>query len=89
MTDELINVAEAARRLGRTEAQLRWQMIQPGEGRVPLSAMVAGRRMFRASDVQRFIDDAFHAAVTRDTPRRSGRGAHWADKRGVSGSDDA
>ncbi|MCR2814465.1 helix-turn-helix transcriptional regulator [Microbacterium jiangjiandongii] len=64
--DELLTVAEAARRLGRSESQLRLQVTK---GNAPISAIVVGRRMFRAADVQRFIDEAFERAE-RDSGRR-------------------
>ncbi|WP_295034668.1 AlpA family transcriptional regulator [uncultured Microbacterium sp.] len=56
----IIFASEVAERLGRSEAQLRW-MIQ--KGTAPKSAMIAGRRCWRESDVEAFIDAAFKEAV--------------------------
>lgn len=60
MGEKLLFVREVAERLGRSEAQLRW-MIQ--QGTAPKSAMIAGRRCWRESDVDAFIDAAFEEAV--------------------------
>lgn len=54
----LLTLAETAERLRKSEAQLRW-MIHSGTA--PRSAKIGGRRMFRASDVQDYIDAAFEA----------------------------
>ncbi|WP_460005032.1 helix-turn-helix transcriptional regulator [Microbacterium xylanilyticum] len=55
----IIFAPEVAERLGRSEAQLRW-MIQ--RGTAPRSAMIAGRRCWRESDVDAFIAAAFEEA---------------------------
>lgn len=55
----LLTLAEAAERLRKSEAQLRW-MIHSGTA--PNSALIGGRRMFRESDVAEFIDRAFAEA---------------------------
>lgn len=53
---ELITVGEAARRLGRTEAALRFMIHN---GTAPKSALIGGRRMFRGTDVDAYIASAF------------------------------
>jgi excisionase family DNA binding protein len=52
----LLTVAQAAERLGRTPAALRF-MIHAGNA--PTSAMVGGRRMFREADIETYIALAF------------------------------
>ena len=54
----LLTLAEAAERLRKSEAQLRW-MIHSGTA--PKSAKIGGRRMFRASDVEDYINAAFES----------------------------
>jgi predicted DNA-binding transcriptional regulator AlpA len=54
----LLTLAETAERLRKSEAQLRW-MIHAGTA--PKSAKIGGRRMFRASDVEDYINAAFEA----------------------------
>jgi excisionase family DNA binding protein len=54
----LLTLGEAAERLRKSEAQLRW-MIHTGTA--PRSAKIGGRRMFRASDVEDYINAAFEA----------------------------
>lgn len=56
----LITVKEAAVILRRSEKQLRWMIHQ---GTAPKSALIGGRRMFRQSDVEKYIEDAFAEAV--------------------------
>lgn len=56
----LLTVREAAELLRRSEKQLRWMIYQ---GTAPKSALIAGRRMFRRSDVEKYIEDAFAEAV--------------------------
>lgn len=60
MEDKIIFAAETAKKLGRSEAQLRWMIHR---GTAPKSAMIAGRRCWRESDVEAFIDAAFEEAV--------------------------
>lgn len=57
--DPLMTLSEVAERLRRSEAQLRW-MRHNGTG--PRSAKIAGRVMYRQSDVERWITDAFDSA---------------------------
>lgn len=59
MGDKLLFIDQVAERLGRSENQLRWMIHQ---GTAPKSAVIAGRRMFRESDVEAFIDAAFEEA---------------------------
>lgn len=60
MADRLLSVKEVAERLGRSEAAVRWMLH---EGTAPKSALVGGkRRVFRESDVEAFIEDAFAEA---------------------------
>lgn len=54
----LLTLAETAERLRKSEAQLRW-MIHAGTA--PRSAKIGGRRMFRSSDVEDYINAAFEA----------------------------
>lgn len=60
--DALLTVAEVAVQLNRSEAALRFQIHQ---GTAPRSAKIAGRRMFRQSDVDAFIADAFDGEAAR------------------------
>lgn len=59
MAISLLTIREAAEMLRKSEAQLRW-MIHTGTA--PKSALIGGRRMFRLSDVEAFIEEAFDAA---------------------------
>lgn len=52
-------IDEVAQRLGRSKGQLKW-MIHTGTA--PKSAMIAGRRCWRESDVDAFIEAAFREA---------------------------
>lgn len=56
----LLTLAEAAERLRKSEAQLRW-MIHSGTA--PKSALIGGRRMFRESDIEEYINQAFENAA--------------------------
>lgn len=53
---ELLTVPEAAEWLRKSEAQLRWMIHM---GTAPKSALLGGRRMFRVSDIEDFINAAF------------------------------
>ncbi|MGW9415159.1 helix-turn-helix domain-containing protein [Arthrobacter cupressi] len=53
---DLLTLDETAEILRKSPAQLRW-MIHSGTA--PRSARIGGRRMFRRSDVQEFIREAF------------------------------
>lgn len=55
----LLNVKETADVLRKSEAQLRWMIHQ---GTAPKSALIGGRRMFRKSDLEDFIEKAFSDA---------------------------
>lgn len=55
----LLTVKETAEMLRKSEAQMRW-MIHTSTA--PKSALIGGRRMFRMSDVEKYIEDAFDAA---------------------------
>ncbi|QZY52711.1 helix-turn-helix transcriptional regulator [Leucobacter tenebrionis] len=52
----LLTVKETAEMLRKSEAQMRW-MIHTGTA--PKSALIGGRRMFRLSDVEAYIEEAF------------------------------
>lgn len=52
----LLTLAETAERLRKSEAQLRW-MIHTKTA--PPSAIIGGRRMFRAADVDAWINKQF------------------------------
>ncbi|MFV0433974.1 MAG: helix-turn-helix domain-containing protein [Leucobacter sp.] len=55
----LLTVKETAEMLRKSEAQMRW-MIHTGTA--PKSALIGGRRMFRQSDIEKYIEEAFSAA---------------------------
>lgn len=55
----LLTVPETADLLRKSEAQLRWMIHQ---GTAPKSALIGGRRMFRLSDVETFVESAFAEA---------------------------
>lgn len=57
----LLTLGETAERLRKSEAQLRW-MIHAGTA--PRSAKIGGRRMFRAADVEDYINAAFEAEAS-------------------------
>lgn len=52
----LWTLSETAEVLRKTDAQLRWMLHA---GTAPKSAIIGGRRMFRAEDVLAFVDAAF------------------------------
>lgn len=54
----LLTVKETAEMLRKSEAQMRW-MIHVGTA--PKSALIGGRRMFRLSDIEKYIEEAFDA----------------------------
>ncbi len=56
MSDRLLFIDEVAERLRRSPSQIRW-MITQRTG--PRHAKIAGRIVFRESDVEKYIDDAF------------------------------
>jgi predicted DNA-binding transcriptional regulator AlpA len=53
---KLLTLEETAELLRKSPAQLRW-MIHTGTA--PKSALIGGRRMFRAIDCEAFIAEAF------------------------------
>ena len=59
MAEKLLYVDEVASMLRRSTAQLRWMMTN---GTAPKHAKIAGRIVFKESDVEAFIEDAFAAA---------------------------
>lgn len=59
MSDKLLFIKDVADRLGRSPAQVSWMVHK---GTAPKSAIIAGRRMFKESDVEAFIDAAFEQA---------------------------
>lgn len=59
MTSRLVTLPEAAERLRRSEAQLRW-MRHNRSG--PPSALIAGRVMYREDLLEQWIEEQFAAA---------------------------
>lgn len=57
---KLLTLAEAAERLRKSPAQLRW-MIHAGTA--PRSAKISNRRLFRESDIEDYINQAFETAA--------------------------
>lgn len=57
----LLTLPETAEQLRKSEAQLRW-MIHAGTA--PQSAKIGGRRMFRASDIEAYVNAAFDAEAS-------------------------
>ncbi|CAH0197923.1 MULTISPECIES: hypothetical protein [unclassified Microbacterium] len=57
--DKIMFIGDVADRLRRTPAQLRWMVHM---GTAPQSAIIAGRRCWRESDVEKYIADAFSSA---------------------------
>lgn len=60
MEDKLLFIPEVAERLRRSPDQIRW-MIQ--QGTAPKHAKIAGRIVFKSSDVEAFIESAFEEAA--------------------------
>lgn len=56
----LLTLREVADRLRKSPAQLRW-MIHSGTA--PKSALIGGRRMFRETDIENYINQAFEDAA--------------------------
>lgn len=56
----LLTLSETAVRLRKSDAQLRW-MIHAGTA--PPSAKIGGRRLFRSSDLDAYINRAFSDAA--------------------------
>ncbi|TFC84855.1 helix-turn-helix domain-containing protein [Cryobacterium sp. TMT4-31] len=53
---QLLTLEEAAAMLRKTPNQMRWLIHN---GTAPKSGKIAGRRMFRESDVEAYIEAAF------------------------------
>lgn len=58
----LLTLSETAQQLRKSDAQLRWMLHT---GSAPNSALIGGRRMFRESDVNAFIAEAFDTEAVR------------------------
>lgn len=56
----LLTLTEVAERLRKSPAQLRWMIHN---GTAPKSALIASRRMFRESDIEDYINQAFEDAA--------------------------
>lgn len=56
----LLTLAEAAETLRKSPAQIRWMVHR---GTAPRSALIGGRRMFRQSDIEAYINQAFEDAA--------------------------
>lgn len=56
MPTKLLTLEETAELLRKTPSQLRWMLHA---GTAPKSAIIGGRRMFRETDVEEFIETAF------------------------------
>ena len=59
MADKLLLIEDVAERLGRSKSQITWMIHK---GTAPKSAIIGGRRTFRESDVEAFIEAAFAEA---------------------------
>lgn len=55
-TIKLMTVDEVADKLRRSPSQLRWMIHQ---GTAPKSAKIGGRRFFKETEVEKFIEEAF------------------------------
>lgn len=60
MTTKLMTKAETAEALRKTPKQLDWMLYT---GTAPKSALIGGRRMFRAADVEAWISEQFAASA--------------------------
>lgn len=56
MEDKLLFIPEVAERLRRSPDQIRWMINQ---GTAPKHGKIAGRIVFKSSEVEAFIDAAF------------------------------
>ena len=56
----LLTLDEVADRLRKSPAQIRWMLHAKT---APKSALIGGRRMFRESDLEDYINQAFDAAA--------------------------
>lgn len=59
MTARLLNMKETAERIRRSPAALRYMIHK---GTAPKSGLLAGRRFFKESDVDEWIENAFQEA---------------------------
>lgn len=59
MNTKLMTKAETAEALRKTPKQLDWLIYT---GNAPKSALIGGRRMFRAADVEAWIEEQFEKA---------------------------
>lgn len=59
MNTKLMTKAETAEALRKTTKQLDWMLYT---GTAPKSALIGGRRMFRAADVEAWIEEQFATA---------------------------
>ena len=62
MNTKLMTKQETAEALRKTPKQLDWLIYT---GNAPKSALIGGRRMFRAADVEAWIDAAFSAEESK------------------------
>ena len=60
MAEKLLFVGEVAEMLRRSPAQLRWMITQ---GTAPKHAKIAGRIVFRESDLEAYIAAAFEESA--------------------------
>ena len=60
MTTKLMTKQETAEALRKTTKQLDWLLYT---GNAPKSALIGGRRMFRAADVEAWIEEQFSASA--------------------------
>ncbi len=58
---KLLTLEEVAEMLRKSESQLRWMIHN---GTAPKSAKIGGRRMFRSTDIEDYINAVFDAEVT-------------------------
>lgn len=59
MNTKLMTKQETAEALRKTTKQLDWMLYT---GTAPRSALIGGRRMFRAADVEAWIEEQFATA---------------------------
>lgn len=59
MNTKLMTKQETAEALRKTPKQLDWMLYA---GTAPKSALIGGRRMFRAADVEAWIEEQFATA---------------------------
>lgn len=59
MADQLLTVKEASKRFKTSESGMRWMIAQ---GTAPKSIKIGGRRLFKESDIDAYIEAAFAEA---------------------------